>query len=469
MGGPLRLSFLVAIAALVFLMVAAYRGHSVILFAPIAAMGAVLLTDPSAVAPVFTGLFMERMAGFVKLYFPVFLLGAIFGKLIELSGFARAIVASSVAILGRDRAMLAIVLVAAVLTYGGVSLFVVVFAVYPFAAELFRRSNIPKRLIPATIALGAFTFTMDSLPGTPQIQNIIPTTFFKTTTWAAPILGTIGAIFILVLGLVFLNWRRRAALASGEGYGENHLNEPVVDEASSGVHPGIAILPLIIVGLANKALTLAIPAIYGQKFDVVLTPGGKAVTADVGSLTAVWAVQGALVLGIVAVLIFAWRAVSANFAAGSKDAVAGALLAAVNTASEYGFGAVIAALPGFLIIADALKAIPNPLVNEAITVTTLAGITGSASGGMSIALGAMADQFIAAANAAGIPLEVLHRVAAMASGGMDTLPHNGAVITLLAVTGLTHRQSYKDIFAITCIKTVAVFVVIAVYYLTGWV
>jgi H+/gluconate symporter-like permease len=243
----------------------------------------------------------------------------------------------------------------------------------------------------------------------------------------------------------------------------------VVDEASSGVHPGIAILPLIIVGLANKALTLAIPAIYGQKFDVVLTPGGKAVTADVGSLTAVWAVQGALVLGIVAVLIFAWRAVSVNFAAGSKDAVAGALLAAVNTASEYGFGAVIAALPGFLIIADALKAIPNPLVNEAITVTTLAGITGSASGGMSIALGAMADQFIAAANAAGIPLEVLHRVAAMASGGMDTLPHNGAVITLLAVTGLTHRQSYKDIFAITCIKTVAVFVVIAVYYLTGWV
>jgi len=105
------LSFLVAIAALVFLMVAAYRGHSVILFAPIAAMGAVLLTDPSAVAPIFTGLFMERMAGFVKLYFPVFLLGAIFGKLIEVSGFARAIVASSVAILGRDRAMLAIVFV----------------------------------------------------------------------------------------------------------------------------------------------------------------------------------------------------------------------------------------------------------------------------------------------------------------------------------------------------------------------
>src|SRR6185295_9801143 len=175
-GGPLRLSFLVAIAALAFLIVAAYRGHSVILFAPIAAMGAGLLTDPSAVAPIFTGLFMERMAGFVKLYFPVFLLGAIFGKLIEVSGFARAIVASSVAILGRDRAMLAIVLVAAILTYGGVSLFVVVFAVYPSAPELSRRSNIPRRLIPAPIALAASTSPMNSLPATPQIQNIIPTT-----------------------------------------------------------------------------------------------------------------------------------------------------------------------------------------------------------------------------------------------------------------------------------------------------
>ena len=145
----------------------------------------------------------------------------------------------------------------------------------------------------------------------------------------------------------------------------------------------------------------------------------------------------------------------------------GALLAAMNTASEYGFGAVIAALPGFVVVADALRGIPNPLVNVAVTVTSLAGITGSASGGMSIALAAMATQFIENAQAANIPLEVLHRVAAMASGGMDTLPHNGAVITLLAVSGLTHRQAYRDIFAITCLKTLAVFVVIAVHLVSG--
>jgi H+/gluconate symporter-like permease len=178
-------------------------------------------------------------------------------------------------------------------------------------------------------------------------------------------------------------------------------------------------------------------------------------------------VEAALLVGIASVLLLAWRPVISGFAEGSKAAIAGALLAATNTASEYGFGAVIAALPGFLVVADALAAIPDPLVNEAITVTTLAGITGSASGGMGIALAAMAQTFLANAAAAHIPPEVLHRVAAMASGGMDTLPHNGAVITLLAVTGLTHRQSYGDIFALTVIKTLAVFVVIAVFYATG--
>src|SRR6186713_2625153 len=213
------MSFLIVLAALCFLMLVAYRGYSVILFAPVAALGAVLLTDPQLVAPMFTGLFMDKMVGFLKLYFPVFLLGAIFGKLIELSGFSKSIVAATIRLFGAQRAMLSIVVVCALLTYGGVSLFVVVFAVYPFAAEMFRQSGIPKRLIPCTVALGAFSFTMDALPGTPQIQNIIPTTFFKTTTWAAPILGVVGAAFILTVGLTYIESRRRAAQASGEGYG----------------------------------------------------------------------------------------------------------------------------------------------------------------------------------------------------------------------------------------------------------
>jgi H+/gluconate symporter-like permease len=465
------MSFLIVLAALCFLMFVAYRGHSVILFAPVAALGAVLLTDPSLVPPMFTGLFMDKMVGFLKLYFPVFLLGAVFGKLIEVSGFSKAIVAGTIRLVGAQRAILSIVLVCALLTYGGVSLFVVVFAVYPFAAELFRQSEIPKRLIPGTIALGAFTFTMDALPGTPQIQNIIPTTFFGTDTWAAPWLGTIGSVFILATGLAYLDWRRRRARTAGEGYGDPAalLNEPTAFVGGRLAHPLVAVLPLVLVGVANKLFTLWIPRYYGQShsFDPAVVGDAAPVVQKVSSVAAIWAVEGALLVGILAVLAFAWKPVAASFAEGTRSAVGGALLASMNTASEYGFGAVIAALPGFLVVADALRAIPNPLVNEAVTVTALAGITGSASGGMSIALAAMAESFIANANAAGIPMEVLHRVAAMASGGMDTLPHNGAVITLLAVTGLTHRQAYKDVFAITLIKTAAVFVVIALFYLTG--
>ncbi|MDQ0010504.1 H+/gluconate symporter-like permease [Luteibacter jiangsuensis] len=463
------MALLIVLAALAFLMLVAYRGYSVILFAPVAALGAVVLTDPGLVAPMFTGLFMDKMVGFLKLYFPVFMLGAVFGKLIELSGFSRSIVAGTIGLFGEKRAILSIVLVCALLTYGGVSLFVVVFAVYPFAAELFRQARIPKRLIPGTIALGAFTFTMDSLPGTPQIQNIIPTAFFGTDTWAAPWLGTLGSVFILAAGLFYLERRRRAAAVAGEGYGDDLANEPVAFTGERLPHPLIALLPLVVVGVANKLLTVAIPRVYGSTQSFVPTVVGSAppVVQEVSKVAAIWAVEGALLLGIACVLACAWRPVATRFAEGSKAAVGGALLASMNTASEYGFGAVIAALPGFRTVADALHAIPNPLVNEAVSVTALAGITGSASGGLSIALGAMSQSFIENAHAAGIPMEVLHRIAAMASGGMDTLPHNGAVITLLAVTGLTHRQSYRDIFAITVIKTLAVFVAIVAYYALG--
>jgi H+/gluconate symporter-like permease len=447
----------------------AYRGYSVILFAPIAALGAVLLTDPNQVAPVFTGLYMEKLVSFLKLYFPVFVLGALFGKVFELAGFSHAVAAAVTRHMGSQRAMLSIVLVCSLLTYGGISLFVVVFAVYPFAADLFRRADIPNRLIPGAIALGAFTFTMDCLPGSPQIQNIIPTVFFQTNLYAAPWLGLIGATFILLTGMMYLNWQCRRAAANGEGYGVHHLNEPEPVSADVLVHPLLAVLPLLVVAVANKWLAGFIPQFYGETVSFQPTAIGSSapVVQEVAKLAGIWAVQGALLLGTISAFLLAWRRVTSRFVEGSRAAMSGALLASVNTASEYGFGAVIASLAGFRQIADALRQVPDPLVNEAVTVTVLSGITGSASGGMSIALAAMSETFISSAQAAGIPLEVLHRVAAMASGGMDTLPHNGAVITLLTVTGLTHRQAYKDIFAITLMKTVAVFLVIAVYHLTG--
>ncbi|TKI90382.1 GntP family permease, partial [Bacillus cereus] len=212
------MELVIILLALSLLMFVAYRGFSVILFAPIFALFAVFLTEPSYVLPFFSNIFMEKMVGFIKLYFPVFLLGAIFGKVVEMSGIADSIAKTIIELVGEKRTILAIVLMGAILTYSGVSVYVVVFAVYPFAAKLFRQANIPKRLIPGTIVLGAVTFTMDALPGSPQIQNVIPTTFFKTDIYAAPILGIVGAIFVLTLGLLYLESRRKKAKAAGEGY-----------------------------------------------------------------------------------------------------------------------------------------------------------------------------------------------------------------------------------------------------------
>src|SRR5712671_3568372 len=260
--GP-PLTVLVSLLALGFLIVVAYRGYSVILFAPVAALLAVALTLPGSVLPAYSALFMDSMATFLKNYFPVFMLGALFGKLMEVSGFARGVAAGISRVTGRSRAMLGIVSICALMVYGGVSVIVIAFAVYPFAAELFRDADIPKRLIPATIALGSYTFAMDAVPGSPQIQNIIPTTFFGTTTMAAPLLGPIGGAFILVFGMAFLEWRRRSAAIAGETYGTGHLNEPEHVDPHALVSPLLACVPLAVVAVANILLTLQIPKWYG--------------------------------------------------------------------------------------------------------------------------------------------------------------------------------------------------------------
>ncbi|MGF9965881.1 GntP family permease [Bacillus rhizoplanae] len=477
------MELVIILLALSMLMFVAYRGFSVILFAPICALFAVLLTEPTYVLPFFSNIFMEKMVGFIKLYFPVFLLGAIFGKVVEMSGIAESIAKTIIQIVGVKRTILAIVLMGAILTYSGVSVFVVAFAIFPFAANLFREANIPKRLIPGTIALGVLTFTMDALPGTPQIQNVIPTTFFKTDIYAGPFLGITGAIFVFIVGMVYLERRRRKAEAQGEGYygfKDGNAEMAAAIEAEQSVKPSIqtvditplrqvlAFVPLILVGVMNKFFTIAIPKWYPNGFDfasIGLKSFGK---VELSGVLGVWSVELALVIGIVTTILLNWKRVFVDFQTGLNASIGGALLAAMNTGAEYGFGGVIASLPGFGIIRDSISTtFTNPLVNGAVTTNVLAGITGSASGGMGIALSAMSDKYIAAAEQFNIPLEVMHRIIAMASGGMDTLPHNGAVITLLAVTGLTHKQSYRDIFALTIIKTVAVFVVIGTYSLTG--
>ncbi|NSL51398.1 GntP family permease [Calidifontibacillus erzurumensis] len=480
---------LIIILALGLLMFLAFRGFSVILFAPLCALFAVFLTDPTHVLPYFSNIYMVKLVDFVRLYFPVFILGALFGKLVEISGVAKSIAKIIVQFIGPKQAILAIVLMGAILTYSGVSLFVAVFAIYPFANQLFREANIPKRLIPATIAVSAFTFSMDALPGSPQIQNVIPTTFFNTNIYAAPLLGSIGAIFIATFSLLYLNHCRKKAAKIGEGYfgiGDKAINKEAEAElaatsiaAMESTMPSesiagnkitrrdwLAFIPLLIVGVMNKFFTEYIPVWYANGFDFAAIGLETYGSVNMSQVIGIWSVELALIMGILATILVNVQAAKLNFKSCMQVGISGSLLATMNTASEYGFGGIIAALPGFSAIQDFLTGFfSNPLLNGAIMTNVLCGITGSGSGGLSISLGLMADTYIQAAQEYGIPLEVLHRVLAMSAGGFDTLPHNGAVITLLLVCGLTHRQAYKDIFAITVIKTLAVFFIIGVFSL----
>ncbi|MDO3677788.1 GntP family permease [Paenibacillus ehimensis] len=451
---------LAIVFALGLLMFFAYRGYPVIVFAPIFTLLAVVISG-NALMPSYTETYMTNAANYVKNFFPIFLLGAIFGKVMEMNGAAASIAQSIVRALGSKRAILSVILACAVLTYGGVSLFVVAFAVYPFAVAIFREANVPKRLIPGTIALGAFTFTMDALPGTPQIQNIIPTSYFGTDAYAAPIVGIVGSLMVFFGGLWWLERRRKQAEAAGEGYGTDHKNEPELLENQTYPSLWISVMPLLLVLFFNYLLSrgfLDVTTWYNaellKSFNI----------ANVKTVASSWALIIALCIGIVSALCINLRQVQSKLAAGLTAAAMGSLLAIFNTASEVGFGNVVKTLPGFKLIQNWIMGLSSqPLISEAISVNILAGVTGSASGGLSIALEVMGKTYLAAAQAAGISPELLHRIASMASGGMDTLPHNGAVITLLAITGLTHRQSYKDIFAVTVLKTLTVLILAVIF------
>ena len=440
------ISLLPILLSLGLLMYLAYRGHSVILLAPLLAMLAVLLSgEANTMLGVYTQVFMKGLGGYIISFFPLFLLGAIFGKLMDDSGSALSISESLVTKLGKKQAVLSIVMACAILTYGGVSLFVVGFAVYPIAAALFRELNIPKRLIPGAIALGALTFTMTALPGTPAIQNAIPMPFFKTDSFAAPGLGAIGGLIMLVGGMIWLNYRTKTALNAGEGYGQHHHDKLAVVDHSAKPSLLVALLPIILVILINFICTKWLLPSMDNSYLATEEFGAVPLTKVLG----IWAIVIALVVSCGAMILLNWKRWK-DLKESLSEGALGSLLPIFNTASEVGYGSVIATLTGFIIVKEFLLGLSpeNPLISEAVFVNVMAGITGSASGGLSIALNTMGDNYLQLASQFGINPELMHRVASIASGGLDALPHNGAVITLLVICQLTHRESYKDIFVV---------------------
>src|SRR5208282_4112001 len=405
-------------------------------------------------------------AQFVMQFFPIFLLGALFGKLMEDSGSVTSIAKFMTERLGPKRSVLAVVLAGAIVTYGGVSLFVAFFVLAPMAHELFRAAGIPKRLMPAAIALGTSTFTMSALPGTPAIQNAIPMPFFGTTPLAAPGLGIIASAIMLAFGLWWLGRSATVARRNGEGFGaassipvDAAVEDETVRQRATTSHEfdppevgrghpsreappiGLAALPLLVVVSVNVLMTLVVL----PSLDVSFLAKEQFGATSLAAVGGVWSVVSALMAAIVTVVVVNWwrlPGVRETMDSGANASV----LPILSVASLVGFGAVVAAVPAFAIVREWVLSIGGgPLVSLAVATNLLSALTGSASGGLTIALDALGATYMRLAAAHGIDPSLLHRIAVMSAGTLDSLPQNGAVVTLLAVCGSTHRESYFDI------------------------
>ncbi|HVY56796.1 MAG TPA: GntP family permease [Xanthobacteraceae bacterium] len=468
---------LLALGLLVWL---AYRGWSVLLLAPAVALVAAAAAGEPLLAH-WTQTFMGSAARFVAQFFPLFLLGALFGKLMDDSGSVESIAGFMSERLGPRRAILAVVLAGALVTYGGVSLFVAFFVLAPMARALFRAADIPSRLMPAAIALGTSTFTMSALPGTPAIQNAIPMPFFGTTPFAAPGLGIIASAVMLGFGLWWLGRAEAAARKTGEGYGGIDVGEAKADdqflreratnahafdptEIAHGLHSdtrppiGLAVLPLVVVIGVNLVMSIVVLPRLDFSFLAEERWGGTSLSAVAG----VWSVAVALAVAtatLIAVNLRRLPALRESMDAGANASV----LPVVSVASLVGFGAVVAALPAFAMVRDWVLSIEGgPLVSLAVATNVLAALTGSASGGLTIALDALGETYMRLASELGIDPGLMHRVAVIGSGTLDSLPHNGAVVTLLAVCGSTHRKSYLDIAVAGIVGPILALVVVII-------
>ncbi|WOH65154.1 GntP family permease [Bradyrhizobium sp. BWA-3-5] len=464
---------------LALLMWLAYRGWSILMVSPIAALIVAVFSGEPLLAH-WTQTFMPGAARFVAQWFPLFLLGGLFGKLMGDSGSVSAIAQYLTKKLGASRTMLAVVAASAIVTYGGVSVFVAFFVLAPLAHEMFRAANLPRRLIPAAVGLGAFTFTMSVMPGTPSVNNAIPMPYFGTTTFAAPGLSLIASAIILVFGMWWLGRAEATARKTGEGYAAETGTAPVVNEmvreqaapagdfdpaelphgkqAESGPPFALAMLPIVVVIVTNFLMALVVfPRL---DFSFLSEPRWGGIT--IGAVSGVWSVLVALALANLTVILINFRRLPS--ARETLDAGANsAALPMLMIASLVGFGAVVAAVPAFALVRDAVFSVQGgPLVSLALSMNVLAGLTGTASGGMAIVLNAFGADFMHLATEHRIDPELMHRITTMSAGTLDALPHNGTVLLLLQISGLTHRESYLDMVMTVIVSCVIALVAVLI-------
>ena len=413
------------------LMFLAFRGHSIIWVAPVCA-AFVALCGGLNLLDAYTTTYMEGAANYFKQWFPAFMLGAVYGKVMDLTGSARSLGSKLVSWIGAKNAMLAVVLPCMLMTYGGISLFVVVFVIYPMGYAIYRAADIPRTKLPGAIATGAFGITMTTVPGTPQIQNLIPGNFYGTTPMAAPLLSVVGILFVGIPALIWLQWDINKGRKQDLHFVEDEKFVEAEHKEMPSWHWLAGLVPIIVVVLLLNVFKLHIVV--------------------------------ALLGGILCCCLMNFQQAKVLLPAISAGAD-GSLTAIMNTSCAVGFGSVVKAVPGFAALTNIMMNMPGSILfSEAVAVNVLAGATGSASGGMSIALEALAPKYLEIANQQGINPELLHRIASLSSGGLDTLPHNGAVLTLLAVSHCTHKESYWGVCVTTCIIPVVMSLLLALIW-----
>ncbi|MBY0053191.1 GntP family permease [Brevibacillus agri] len=391
--------------------------------------------------------YMDGFTGFFKSWFLTFLLGAVFGKVMEDTQAAKAIADWVRRKLGAGRAVFAVVAACAIMTYGGVSVFIVAFSVYPIAVALFKEADLPHRFIPAALVFGSITFTMTS-PGSPEIQNLIPTQFFGTTPGAGGWIGVAMALLLMVSGGLYLSRAVAKAVKSGEGFGYTY--DP---KAAGSANEEVA-------ATAAEAAETKLPPILLAIAPLVLVVAALNLLSSYISTTS--AVLIALLIGIFAGLVLMnkyARHYWAMFAKGTENA----LIATANTCAVVGFGAVAAKVPAFSAIVDTLVGLEGlEYVSLGLSVTLIAAITGSASGGLGISLPILAPIYMSQ----GLDPGAMHRISALASGALDSLPHNGYIVTTVrAVCHETHQRAYRPIFVLSVVIPFAVLCLAIVLYM----
>jgi H+/gluconate symporter-like permease len=379
--------------------------------------------------------YMDGFAGFITSWYLMFLAGAIFGKVMEDSGGAESVSNWILSKIGMKNAVLAIILACAVLTYGGVSLFVVAFAVYPMAVSLFKEADLPRRFIPAALAFGSTTFTMTSA-GSPEIQNWIPIPHLGTSPYAGWEVSIVVAIFMLIFGYWWLMRMIRKAKSKGEHFVERETDN--LEKRTDLPNPFVSLIPL---------LTVLVISFF---FHDMLEQSALIV---------------ALTSGVLMTMLLNWKYFR-NLWGAVGEGTTGALVAIGNTSAVVGFGGVAKITPAFDTAVNFMTDLPgDPLIGGAIAVMVIAGLTGSSSGGQSIALPILGPHYLDM----GVNAEALHRTVSLSSGTLDSLPHGGyAVTTIRSIAGETHKAAYPAFGAMTVVVPMVGVVVAVILFSLGF-